>query len=461
MKKIAVILVLLVLLSVGAVSAQSAGRSYLILSSGNSLPANLSAQVAGAGGVITRVMPEIGIAVATSANPNFARQIRGVQSVVPNLSLDWNPNETRVEFVEEAGNPPNSGNDDTRFDLQYGHDAVNAPEAWAAGQRGQGAVVAVLDEGFDLDHPDLASQIIGQVSFVPLPGESASATYVLNDPFSHGSHVAGTIAAADNAFGTIGVAPSAKLVLVKVLSEVRGSGEFDWIIAGILYAANRGDVDVINMSLGGTLFKNGESGPDGYTAREAQELRNAISRATAYAYQRGITVLVSEGNSAIDKDHTGPLITLPADASHVVSVAATTAIGWATGRPPAGNWDGNFDIPTSYTNFGRSAVDFASVGGDTLYPGNEACLVGGLVRPCWVFDLVFSVGSNLNPGVASYYWSGGTSMAAPHVSGVAALIVGEAGGRLHPAQVERELRARARYGGNSPFYGKGVVTSGY
>lgn len=455
MKRVAILAILLVLvLGVGAVGAQNSSRSYLILSNGNSLPNNLAAQVAAAGGNVTRVIPEVGIAVAESANPNFANQVRGVRSVIPNVVLDWLPGESVSEAISvNFGNPPNSGDDDTRFDLQWGHDAVNAPEAWNAGQRGAGVVVAVLDEGFDLDHPDLATQIKDSISFVPLPGES-TASYVLNDPFSHGSHTSGTIAAADNGFGTIGVAPDAQLVLVKVLSEVQGSGDFDWVISGIIYAANRGDVDIINMSLGAVIAKNGVPGE--YTAREASELRIAMSRATTYAYQRGVAIFASEGNSGIDKDHTGPIITLPADADHVISIAATTPVGWASV-----NWDGNFDYPASYTNYGRSAVDFAAPGGDTLYPGNENCTVAGLLRPCWVFDLVFSTGSNLNPALASYYWSGGTSMAAPHAAGVAAIIIGENGGSMHPAQLEAEMRRRASYGGNTPFYGKGVVNTGY
>ena len=70
--------------------------------------------------------------------------------------------------------------------------------------------------------------------------------------FNHGTHVAGIIAAADNSWGVIGVAPHAEIVAVKVLSEDTGSGEFSWINAGIVYAANNG-ADVINMSLGATF----------------------------------------------------------------------------------------------------------------------------------------------------------------------------------------------------------------
>jgi len=87
-------------------------------------------------------------------------------------------------------------------------------------------------------------------------------------------------------------------------------------------------------------------------------------------------------------------------------------------------------------------VDFAAPGGDFVYPGEELCTVV-IQRPCWVFDLVFSTGSNLDPAIASYFWGAGTSMAAPHAAGVAALIIGANGGEMAPAHVEAALRAYA------------------
>jgi lantibiotic leader peptide-processing serine protease len=476
MKKSIIMLVLLaVLLSVVAgASAQAVSRSYLIISNGNSLPGNLSSQIAAAGGTITNTISQVGIVVVSSSNPNFANSIRGVRAVVANARTQWLDPVSQVALTNEeaaafVGNPPTSGDNDTRFDLQWGHDAVNAPEAWNAGQRGAGAVVAVLDTGFDTDHVDLASQIVSAVSFVP--GEGV--TYALADPFSHGTHTAGTVAAADNGFGTIGVAPDADLMLVKVLSDA-GSGAFEWIIEGIVYATDNG-ADVISMSLGATLDRSGFWDDNGtptntaddvfVTAREVAELRNAISRATTYAYQSGVTVIASAGNDADDSDHNAAVIHVPSDSSHVISISATTTIGWGTLGSATPSWDGNFDHPASYTNFGRSSIEFGAPGGDTQLfgtpTGSANCTVGGLVRPCYVFDLVFSTGSNLNPALASYYWSGGTSMAAPHVSGVAAIIIGENGGEMSPAHVERELRQRARGQGNDPYLGAGAVETGY
>ena len=454
----------LTLVAATAVAAASASAGeYLLISKSDALPKGLAAKVQAAGGSITRTIDPVGIAVVRSDHKGFkakAAAIAGIGSVVPNLVLNWIPGETVVPG-EEFGNPPTSGDDDTRFDLQWGHDAVDAPEAWDAGFRGAGAIVAVLDTGFDLDHPDLAPNILFSLSTSFVTGEGLS--YALPDPFSHGSHVAGTIAAADNAFGTIGVAPLAKLMLVKVLRDT-GSGAFDWVISGIVYAADHG-ADVINMSLGAYVKKSGylddngtaDSADDVFvTAREVAELKNAIGRATTYAYQRGSTVFAAAGNAALDFDHSADWIHLPSAAPHAIAISATAPIGWAKGGNPF------LDNPASYTNFGQSAIDFAAPGGDFVYPGNENCTVAGLTRPCYVFDFVFSTGSNLNPAIASYFWSAGTSQATPHASGVAAIIIGKNGGSMPPAQVEAALRKSADdlgKPGNDDYYGAGRVNA--
>mgnify|MGYP001348907561 CR=1 FL=1 len=453
---LALFLILIIsMFSVSALSAQGVQRSYIVLSDGDG--SNLSSAITAAGGTMTGYLPQIRAAVAVSANPNFKTQIRGVRSVIPDLVYQFDVPTLVADgeaLTPDLNNPPNSGSLDTRFDFQWGHDAVNAPEAWAAGVRGQGVVVAVLDGGFDLDHPDLAPNIIGSISFVP--GEGAA--YALPDAFSHGSHTAGTIAAAQNGFGTIGVAPDADLLLVKVLAD-SGSGAFSWVASGILYAADQG-VDVINMSLGADIPQSGTCDADGcITAREVAELRVLMNRVANYAAQRGVTVVVAAGNDGRDRDHDANILTLPADMPNVIAISATAPTGWLTV-----GWDGFFDYPASYTNYGRSAIDFSGPGGDTAYPGNENCAIGATVRPCWVFDLVFSTGSSLTPGVAAYYWSGGTSMATPHAAGIAALIISEHGGSMTPAQVEAEMRARATHPGSNgrdPFYGMGAINSGY
>lgn len=436
-------------------AADTQTQSYLIMANGNNLTNRLEQRVNAADGTITRLIPEIGLAVASSSNPNFANEaanIPGVRSVMLNATMQWvEPMEqVTVEWTTDSvGNPPFSGSADFFFDLQWGHTAVEAPAAWATGARGAGARVAVLDTGYDLTHPDLLPNINFDLSQNFVDGESLQ--YGLPDPFSHGAHVAGTIAAAENDFGIIGVAPDAELVLVKVLGDA-GSGSFADVIAGIVYAANV-DADIINMSLGAGLVKSGFFDTDGnwVSANEVAALTNAISRATSYAYQQGTTVISSAGNSGLNSNETANLVFVPSQSTHVISISATGPIGWAT--DPL-----NIDLDNlaSYSNYGLSHIDFAAPGGDFIYPGDEDCEIAGLVRPCWVFDLVFSTGNG------GWYWSAGTSMASPHAAGVAALIIGANGGPMHPAQVRAALRASADdlgKPGKDAAYGHGRVNA--
>ncbi len=471
MKRRSVLVTLLVVIlgaiSVQAVAAQSALREYIVLSrSETSVASNLRAQIAAAGGVVVRDMSSAGLLVVSSSNPNFKSLVSGASAVVPNIRINWlePDNVVALDVSNNVANPPSTGDDDFYLDLQWGHDAVNAFEAWEdpLPGRGAGVRVAVLDEGIDRDHPDLAPNLNQALSKSFVPGEDPFVQPGLF--FNHGTHVAGTIAGADNGFGIVGVAPEAELVSVKVLSEFTGSGEFEWVLAGILYAADI-RADVINMSLGGLLDSRGEcDAPDNcYTAQDVVNYQIAFDRAVKYANRRGSTVIASAGNSAIDFDdwENRYLVDLPASAKGVVAISALAPENWAS--DPAG---ADFDMPASYTNGGREFVDFGAPGGDFDYPGNENCtltiLGGPFVRPCWVFDMVFSAGTQ-DGGISRFYWSAGTSMAAPHAAGVAAIIIGWNGGSMRPDLVYAELRRLADYVGPSTttYFGHGRVQAGW
>lgn len=428
--------------------------SYVIVGSSG---ANLDAAVAAAGGAVTKRLSGLG-AVIAEGQGGFKSAIgsqRGVATVIPNVTLRWQPKvRFSAEAVADAVDPPNNPPGiDSRFNLQWGHAAVRAVHAWNTGYEGAGARVAVLDGGFSIDHPDIAAQYDPSCT-ADMTGEGLA--YGPNDDdatgiFAHGMHTAGTIAAAANGAGTIGVAPAARLCLVKVLFNA-GSGSFGDVAAGILYVADK-DVDVISMSLGGAIKKSGEPGQ--YTAKEASELKNFMAKAVAYAHQKGALVITSAGNEGINGDKDQNLIHLPSDTPHAMSVSATAPIGWAT--DPSGI---SLDSLASYSNYGRSVISVAAPGGDFSYLGDENCTVGGLTRPCWVFDMVFSTGAVVGSS-AYYYWSAGTSMATPHVAGVAALAVSRYG-RMPPAQLRSLLERGADdlgQPGNDPAYGAGRVNA--
>ena len=480
-----------------AVAVQSTQASYLIDFTGNDLPADLAAQVQRAGGTLTASIAQVGVAVASSDDPDFAgraAKIQGVFGVEPDIEVQWvDPSETTVgeELVDEVP-PPEAmatfGAGEGFRLVQWAPDAVSAPTAWDAGATGTGARVAVLDGGIHSTHIDIAPNldVARSRSFVPAatPGtfvpfnsdlrRNAAGACILTDTFWHGTHVAGIVAAPANNLGTVGIAPNATIIGVKVLHC--GSGAFSWIISGIVYAATPiadggAGADIINMSLGaslerqardtlGRLFRDPITGHPINTAPGRAALLHAIGKATTYAYQQGVTVVAALGNEARNLDTSNDLVFVPAMSPHVIAVSATGPVGWALGAS-------NFDRPASYTNFGQSAVDFAAPGGDAVLPGSALCSkprVGPgapVVQPCWVFDLVFAPIRGAGASTGTYSWASGTSMASPVVSGVAALIIGRFG-RIGPAQVEARLRASADdlgKPGNDDFYGGGRVNA--
>jgi subtilisin family serine protease len=447
---------------------QVQARSYLLVGNGNKLPAKLEAAVAAAGGTVTHSLPQIGILVVESANAGFAASMSktaGLDAVLPNATVKAPAPATfdAVALDDADANHHLTVFSDSFSAAQWGLHAVDAATAWQAGQFGTGVRVAVLDSGVASTHIDIAPNLNTALSTSFVPGEAYNFT---GTGFNHGTHVAGIIASAANGVGCLGVAPRAELVAVKVLSAVTGSGSFGGIIAGIVYAADI-DADVINMSLGAEFPRSGYIDDNGTPADTSDDVKvganeigalvNATSRATTYAYQKGSTVIVSAGNSGIDRDHDANYYVVPADSNHVISIAATAPIGWALAQSTT-----YLDNLASYSNHGQSRIAFSAPGGDSLYPGNGVSVVGPITQLTWVFDMVFAPSNRVGTS-HRFSWAAGTSMAAPHASGVAAIIIGRNGGSMKPSAVEAALRASADdlgKPGNDDAHGAGRVNAG-
>lgn len=166
---------------------------------------------------------------------------------------------------------------------------IKAPAAWGS-SRGKGIRVAVLDTGIDWTHPDLAANVKGAVSFVP--GETAM------DGNGHGTHCAGTIGAAINGFGVVGVAPEASLYAVKVLPNA-GSGNWSYLIAGLAWCV-KNKIRIASMSLGGS------GAPD------------ALKLMCEVAFNAGVLLVAAAGNSGAN----GGAVGFPGKYKKVIAVSS-------------------------------------------------------------------------------------------------------------------------------------------
>lgn len=332
--------------------------------------------------------------------------------------------------------PAGASSNDPFLVQQWNLDRIEAEAAWEK-TTGTGAVVAVVDSGVDLGHPDLAANLLpaADADFVERgcneaePDASRCPRNGPQDELGHGTHVAGIIAAvANNEIGIAGVAPGAKLLPVRVLNEEgKGTGG---VPAGIRYAADRG-ADVINLSWGYTAGAGEALGAMG----DLDDVYGALD----YAWDKGSLVVVAAGNDS------SPLCSEPASHENVICVGATD----------------ESDLIATYSNYDGTGLDgyLVAPGGDgkagySLGPNSPtASMCDG--------DIISTYLRSLKSWCAQdgYESNSGTSMAAPHVSGVAALLASKG---LTNAQIARCLFATADDlgpPGRDPIFGYGRVNA--
>jgi subtilisin family serine protease len=403
-----------VLAVIGSATAAGPSSTYLVLAPNGSSTAKAAAKVASAGGTVVANYNQIGVLVARSTNPDFANAASGagVEAVASTdglgtpLADDETVSTVDSDAVEATGNPTG----EPLFGLQWDMTQIHTPEANAITTGTPNIVVGVLDSGISSTHPDLATQIDKAKSASCLGGvvNTSEASWQPTTS-SHGTHVAGTIAAAINGVGVAGVAPGVKVAAVKVVDD----GGFIYpeaAVCGFIWAADHG-MQITNNS----YFID----PWNYNCRNDARQRpiwQAVQRAIRYAQNQGVLTIASAGNTNHDLQHkfidaTSPddgsspvetreinnaCLDLPAEAPGVVTVSAV----------------GTERLKSYYSSYGQGVVEVAAPGGDTRQPNPAVSTTS---------HAVLSTVINLTTHVNGWGYMQGTSMASPHVAGVAAL----------------------------------------
>ncbi|MCK2241135.1 MULTISPECIES: S8 family serine peptidase [unclassified Crossiella] len=429
---------------------------YLVLFPAGTTAAEAESQVKANCGATTAYYPEIGVAVAGAADPDFVSRLGADRVVSAEAQI-------RAARKKSAGRGPAgprlapdrrpAGTD--RTDEQWDMAAIRADQANQVTVGSRDVLVGVLDSGVDAGHPDLAAAVDPAASAGCVTGRAdqrRSAWLPTESP--HGTHVAGTIAAAKDGRGITGVAPGVRLASVKVVDD-DGYVYPESVVCGFMWAAAKG-MRVVNNSF---LVD-----PWVLTCRDRAGQRvvhEAVSRAVRYAVGRGVLAVAAVGNDAVDLANPGATAAklglpggrvdnrceaLPAELRGVVAVSSVGAEG----------------VKASYSSYGLGVAQLTAPGGDHRQtpPGlDNGCVLSTVPH-------------------GGYGYLCGTSMATPHVTGVAALLASRYRS-ASPAQLTRLLGQQAvsldcpadydlnsdgaqdatcnGYAGYNGFYGHGMV----
>jgi subtilisin family serine protease len=446
-------------------------------------------------GTVLDVMPAINAIEIMTSNVDALRATPGVKVVEPSFefTLETTQGDGIIPFnnvVPQNGAPVGIDQSSAPFfasGIQWDKRAIRVNEVWSTTNGGQGALACVIDSGIDPDHQETLGKIAAATTFVPN-------SPVLRDSSGHGTHVGSTITS--NGRVTASVAPNARLMNAKVFAATGGT-PVARVVNAITWCADNG-AHVINMSLGGIRYYSASNGGNDFI-----NYGNAVQ----YARNAGVVVVASAGNSNIQlQPLVGRTLVLPAQVPGTVVVGATGPLSRVGLWPVNGvnttlplsvlatpvKWDPFMadqvwqgpDGKAFYSNFGPLVTVFAPGGRGGVpaaFPNRIMTDAGGTRREQVgsTYDNIIAACSrwanytgwqNVNGNIggsatcrtatsaqtARYAVLAGTSMAAPQVSGLAAILYAELGGErtaANRAKVEQCLRATDDIGPASTFGG--------
>jgi len=363
-----------------------------------------------------------GVAVARSDSATFGASLlkdSRVEGVSATSGLATRIND---DFAADTSAPadntsiPAPGSDNLSG-LQWDMNQINAPAARAINGGSPSVTVGDIDTGLDFTHPDLAPNVDFSNSVSCVGGVSNTSPAAWNDDNGHGTHTAGTIAAAKNGIGIVGVAPNVKIAAIKA-GDAAGFFFPEAVVCAFMWAGTH-NIQVTNNS----YFAD----PWLFNCRNDSNQRaiwDAERRAIKFAMKNGTIVVAAIGNQADDLAHptfdatspddTNPVVRAITNACAVIPVEIPGVIGVSG--------DGNTLKKSFYSSFGVGTTQVVAPGGDSVL-GKTAAAPNGRVLSTYPAALINTCLRPVFDGTATYCYLQGTSMASPHVAGVAALVV--------------------------------------
>jgi lantibiotic leader peptide-processing serine protease len=370
------------------------GQDYVVLYRSQAVPADAAQRISAAGGTLVYSYGQIGVAIARSDSASFRAGLLADNRVAHVSGT--------AGYAMPLGDAPDVPvADDPLEPLQWDMQQIHAPEAHAITGGSPSIVVGDLDTGLDFTHPDLAPNYDAADSTDCSSG-APSPLLPGNDVFGHGTHTAGTIAAAANGIGIVGVAPNVKIAGIKTSND---DGFFfpEMVVCAFMWAGTHGIAVTNNSYFADPWYFNCRNDP------EQRAIWIAEQRAIRFAISNGVAVMAAAGNFSDDLTHptrdiispdTGPgEVREITNACAVIPVEVPGVVGVSA--------DGNREIKSFYSSYGSGVVQVVAPGGDSILQRTAAAPNGRVLSTV--------------PG-GGYAYAQGTSMATPHVTGVAALL---------------------------------------
>lgn len=396
-------------------------------------------------GTVINTVPSLNAVVVSGADAAVLAGGGDVVAVIPNYEanlIDPQP-EVATEVLADA-NPGPMGTDQSGAfyyanNYQWDMKRMQANRAWVPSRGGLGAKVCITDSGIDAGHVAFAGKSIVSTSMLPNSSGSLDSNF-------HGTHVAGTISTGTSS-KSASVAPNASLMTAKIFNGAGGGATTDVVLNAVAWCADNG-ADVINMSIG---FTGGVpiSGNEAFIAY--------YQAGMDYATNQGVLIVAAAGNDGFTLPVAGKIM-MPAELNGVLSVAATGPNQNLTPFGANPTWqapDARFDGIASYSNRGPvPSVDVSAPGGNrptTAWPVQSL-----VISPC---------SHQYSPCASGNFWifAAGTSMASPHVAGLAAVVRGRwpsiARSPALRSRIEACIFKTVDNIGSTSIYGRGRVNA--